>query len=172
MEDIPVLIISGTMGAGKTTLLFEASDILTHHQIAHAAIDLDALGVAFDPAQPTLSYDLMIKNLASVWQNYAAAGIARVLIARAVDNAKEIEDIRRVIPGSQIVVGRLRVDLSIAERRVGARDCGMLQEQFVARVRVLDGLLDQARIDTFEVVNDGSITVAATEFLRGAGWLA
>ena len=44
-----LLIITGTMGAGKTAVLAEASDILALRQIAHAAIDLDALGLAHLP---------------------------------------------------------------------------------------------------------------------------
>ena len=42
-----LLIITGTMGAGKTTVLGEASDILALRHIPHAAIDLDALGLAY-----------------------------------------------------------------------------------------------------------------------------
>src|SRR5271154_1273168 len=45
-----VLIITGTMGAGKTSVLAEASDILALQGIAHAAIDLDALGLAHLPS--------------------------------------------------------------------------------------------------------------------------
>jgi len=39
------------MGAGKTAVLGEASDILAQRQIIHAAIDLDALGVAHLPSE-------------------------------------------------------------------------------------------------------------------------
>ena len=45
-----LLIITGTMGAGKTSVLGEASDILALRGIAHAAIDLDALGLAHLPS--------------------------------------------------------------------------------------------------------------------------
>jgi len=45
-----LLIITGTMGAGKTAVMAEASDILTRRQIVHAAIDLDALGLAHLPS--------------------------------------------------------------------------------------------------------------------------
>ncbi len=45
-----MLIITGTMGAGKTTVLAEASDILALLHITHAAIDLDALGLAHLPS--------------------------------------------------------------------------------------------------------------------------
>jgi hypothetical protein len=38
------------MGSGKTTVLAEASDILALGHIMHAAIDLDALGLAHLPS--------------------------------------------------------------------------------------------------------------------------
>jgi hypothetical protein len=44
-----LLIITGAMGAGKTSVLGEASDLLTRRHIAHAAIDVDALGLAYLP---------------------------------------------------------------------------------------------------------------------------
>jgi hypothetical protein len=88
-----VLIISGTMGTGKTTALYEASDILTRLGIAHAAIDLDALGVVFSPDKHRISDDLMIENLASMWGNFARRGISKVLIARAVDRQSELDQI-------------------------------------------------------------------------------
>lgn len=42
-----LLIITGSIGAGKTSTLYEASDLLAERQIAHAAIDLDALGIVY-----------------------------------------------------------------------------------------------------------------------------
>jgi len=40
------------MGAGKSAVMGEASDILARRRIVHAAIDLDALGVAHLPVTP------------------------------------------------------------------------------------------------------------------------
>jgi hypothetical protein len=39
------------MGAGKSAVLGEASDILAQHCIVHAAIDMDALGLAYLPSR-------------------------------------------------------------------------------------------------------------------------
>ena len=79
-----LIVITGSMGAGKTTVLGEASDLLVSRDVTHAAIDLDALGLlhlsgVHDP-------DLMLSNLASVCNNYSAAGIRRLLIAAAVES--------------------------------------------------------------------------------------
>ena len=48
----------------------------------------------------------------------------------------------------------------------------MLQEQFVARVAVLEALLDAAGLDDFAVENDDrSVTDVARAILGRAGWL-
>ena len=46
---VPVLIISGSMGTGKTTVLGELHDLLIEQRIPHAALDLDALTLAWPP---------------------------------------------------------------------------------------------------------------------------
>ena len=57
-----LLIITGTMGSGKTAVLAEASDLLARRRIAHAAIDLDAIGLAHLPSAAN-SDDVMYRNL-------------------------------------------------------------------------------------------------------------
>ena len=53
-----VLVISGSMGAGKTTVMGEASDILSARGVAHAAFDLDALGIVLLPDPLSGSFTL------------------------------------------------------------------------------------------------------------------
>jgi hypothetical protein len=59
------------------------------------------------------------------------------------------------------------------ERRVAARESGLLQQQFVTRVAILDALLDAARLEDFTVTNENlSITDVAHEVLTKAGWIS
>jgi hypothetical protein len=112
-----LLIITGTMGAGKTAVLGEASDILAQRRIVHAAIDLDALGVAHLPAAiPT--DDVMYDNLGSVCSNYATQGVQRFLVARAMEDAGRVKLCREMIPAVNTVVCRLTANLETMERRV------------------------------------------------------
>jgi len=167
---VEVIVISGSMGSGKTTVMAEASDILSAGGVVHAAVDLDALGVAHLPDGPF--GDLKYRNLRSVWENCAAAGVSRLLLAEAVESRAELDRIREAIPGCAIVVCRLRADSGTMQRRVRVREPGMLQEQFVARVMDLETLLDAARLEDFSLVNDeGSVTEVARELLVRAGWL-
>jgi predicted kinase len=168
--DVKVIVISGSMGSGKTTVMAEASDLLAAAGVIHAAIDLDGLGIGHVPegAWPDLAY----RNLASVWENYARTGATRLLLAEAVESADELDRILEAVPNAEVVVCRLTARLETMERRVAAREPGMLQHTFVARVAALETLLDAAQVEDFSLSNDdGSITDVARELLVRAGWL-
>jgi dephospho-CoA kinase len=164
-----VIIITGSMGAGKTTVLAEASDLLGKHGVAHAAIDLDTLGVSHLPGMS--SADLAYANLRSVWANYAAAGATRVLVAAAVESRVELNHITEAVPHAEINVCRLRAPLETMKERVRIREPGMHREKFVARVADLERLLDAAALEDFTLLNSGSVTDVAREMLVKSGWL-
>ena len=107
---VPVLVITGTMGSGKTTTLGEASDLLTARGMAHAAVDLDTLGMG--QLSEAAWEDLTYQNLASVWPNHAAAGATRLLIADAIEHVSGLHRIREAIPDAQIIVCRLKASLA------------------------------------------------------------
>jgi adenylylsulfate kinase len=167
---VDVILISGSMGSGKTTVLAEASDLLAASGLVHAAIDLDTLGIAHLP--DGARDDLTCRNLASVWNNYAAAGVTRLLLAGAVESRAELDRIRNAIPDSDVVVCRLTGQLSTMQQRVSVREPGMLREKFVARVAELEAVLAQAGLEDFSLTNDGaSVTDVARELLARAGWM-
>src|SRR5882757_10630890 len=124
MPPINALLITGSMGSGKTTVLSEASDLLTARNIPHASIDVDALGTAHLP--PTLQNELMYQNLQSVWENYAHAGLTRLLLARAIEDRAELEQCRNALPGAQFVICRLTASLKTMQHRVKTREIGTL----------------------------------------------
>jgi hypothetical protein len=164
-----VLVISGSMGAGKTTVLGEASDLLTQAGIAHAALDLDVLGVALLPdGSPDT---VLFRNLKSVCDNYAACGVTRLLLAEAVDSTDTLARVREATGAVSLVVCRLIALPSTMQERVRLREPGMLQEQFVARVVELEAALDAVRVEDFRIENDGRpVTDVAREMLHRAGW--
>ena len=170
-HNLKVLVISGSMGSGKTTVLGEASDLLRAAEILHAAINLDCLALGHLPA--AAADDLLIRNLAAVWNNYAAAGITRLLLSEVLDTAAKRERLRQTIPGAEIVVCRLRATFNTMQQRIRLREPGMLQEEFVARIAELEASLDAGRVKDFSVQNDGrSVTEVAREVLVRAGWLS
>jgi hypothetical protein len=159
------------MGSGKTTMLGEASDVLTARRIAHAAVDLDTLGMGHLP-EPAWA-DLTYRNLSLVWQNYAAAGAARLLIAEAVENVGELNRVREAVPGAQIVVCRLTAPLDTMRRRVSQREPGMSRDALVGRVVALEAIIDAASVEHFSLSTDDgrSITDVAREMLLLANWI-
>ena len=162
-----VLVLTGSMGTGKTTTLAEASDLLTARNIRHAAIDLDALGLA----HVGTDNDLMLQNLASVCANVEASGITRLLIAAAVESRDELARLQRATNARAIAVCRLRAPVAVMEQRVAARERGILATQYVERVRVLEDILDAAGLEDFNVSSDTPVTVVATNVLLRAGWI-
>lgn len=160
------------MGAGKTTVLAEASDILALRQIAHAAIDLDALGLAYLPSA-TCNDGVMYNNLRSVCENYAALGVQRFLLARAMEDRAELERYLEIIPAANRVVCRLTASIRTMERRIEMRESGVSQREYVARVAKLNAILDGARLEDFTVFNENrSLSEVALEMLIRAGWIS
>jgi len=159
------------MGSGKTTILSEASDILTARNIPHASIDVDALGTAH--LQPTIQNNqLMYQNLHSVWQNYAHAGVTRLLLARAIEGQAELQQCRNAVSGAEIVICRLTASLQTMQDRVQTREIGTLQNTFIAKVGELNSILDRAHLEDFSISNENrSITEVANEMLVRAAWL-
>ena len=165
-----VLVISGSMGAGKTTVLGEASDLLTDAGIVHAACDMDSLCSGNIPGGS--KDELLRTNLAAIWQGYAQRGVDRLLLSEPVETAAMRELIREAVGASELRVGRLRAPLAVMQARVRGRDPGMHVEQFVARVTVLEDVLDRNATADFEVDNGSrDITHVAREVLARAGWL-
>ena len=160
------------MGAVKTSVLAEASDILSLRHIVHAAIDLDALGLAH-----LLSADatdgVMYRNLQSVCQNYAALGVTRILLARAMEDRAELELCRNVVAAANTQVCRLTASIDTMQQRVKQRESGVLQSEFIDRVAILDAILDRARLEDFTIINEGrSLNDVAQEMLMKAGWIS
>jgi hypothetical protein len=167
-----LLIITGTMGAGKTAALGEASDILATRQIVHAAIDLDALGVAHLPSA-ALRDSVMFDNLRSICRNYAALGVQRFLLARAIEDDGQLKLCRDIIPAANTVVCRLTASIETMKRRVEMRDLGALKQEYIARVTKLNVILDRAQLEQFTVTNENRpLNDVALEMLLKAGWIS
>ena len=167
-----LLIITGSMGAGKSSVLAEASDILALRRIVHAAIDLDALGLAHLPSGAD-NDGAMYRNLESVCRNYAALGVTRLLLARAMEDRAELELCRSMVSAAKTTICRLTAGIATMQQRVKQRESGVLQSEFVDRVAILDAILDRAHLEDFTIINEGrSLNDVAQEMLMKAGWIS
>ena len=169
-EDVKLLVVSGSMGAGKSTVLGEASDLLRAANVRHAALDLDHLsqGHYVEAVQD----ELMLRNLAAVWNNYAAAGVSRALLSKPIDTITKRDQLRSAIPATHVVVCRLRAKIETMQQRVRVREPGPNQDQFIDHVAVLERYLDAGKVEDFSVSNEGRpVAEVAQEVLVRAGWL-
>jgi hypothetical protein len=172
MQQRSLLIITGSMGAGKSSVLGEASDILALQNLTHAAIDLDALGLAHVPSGVS-SDTVMYRNLRSVCKNYASLGVRRFLVARAVEDRAALECCRKAVSAGNTIVCRLTATVRTMRQRVKMRESGVLRVEFVARVSKLNSILDRAGLEDFPVTTDScSVTEIAHRMLLKAGWIS
>lgn len=160
------------MGAGKSAVLAEASDLLTARRMAHAAIDLDMLGLACLPSMDK-SDRVVYRNLASVCKNYDAEGVRRIMLARAVETREELELCGSAVAARELVVCRLSASMKTMEQRVAARETGILRREYIARVAELNRILDGAALENFTVENENrSLMEVAREVLIKAKWIS
>jgi hypothetical protein len=170
-SSVSLLVITGTMGAGKSAVMAEASDLLTLEKIVHAAIDLDALGLAH-LSPPAHNDEAMYANLESVCGNYAHLGVDRFLVARAVETKARLEMCRMACRAQDAMVCRLTASLQCLRQRVRSRETGVFQDSFVARAEELNTILDRAALEDFSIANENrSVTEIAREMLVRAGWI-
>jgi hypothetical protein len=166
-----LLIITGTMGAGKTSVLGEASDILAMRGVAHAAIDLDALGLTRLPSG-ACSNEVMYRNLRSVCENYASLDVNRLLLARAIEDRAELELCTGIVSAPNTVVCRLTASIDVMEQRVKLRESGVSSHDYVSRVAELNTILERAGLENFTITNENRLlTDVAHELLGKAGWI-
>jgi hypothetical protein len=160
------------MGAGKTSVLAEASDILALRHIVHAAIDLDALGLAHLPSAAG-NDAAMYRNLHSLYENYASLGVRRLLLARAMECRAELELCRGIVSATNTVVCRLTASDETMKLRLKKRESGVLRRQYVARAAKLSGILDRARLEDFTITSENRpVSEVAHEMLVKAAWIS
>ncbi len=168
-----VLIISGPVGVGKTSVAHEMFDLLSERDIAHAVIDLDALGISwpFGEGDP-YNERMAIRNLAAIWANFAASGVDRAVIARVVEDRADLAAYEQAIPGAEILVCRLTAGVDVLRERVGRRELGSSYETLVRRSAELAESLERSGPTDFTVRTDGrELSEIAREALTKAGWI-
>ena len=115
----------------------------------------------------------MYDNLRSICRNYAALGVQRFLVARAIEDSAQLKLCRDIIPAVNTVVCRLTPSIETMKRRVQIREVGISQPEYVTRVAKLNDILDRARLEDFAVTNENrSLTDVGLEMLVKAGWIS
>lgn len=168
--EVPTLLVSGTVGSGKSTVAAGIGEILSQRGVSHVVLDLDLLLQLWSP---TASWDdLLFANLASLWSNYAAQGIDRLVLAHVLEDPADLERYRQAVPGAEITVCRL---LATHERRINRlrsrMQPGPSLDWHLERTGELEAILVTVSAEDFTVSNDDRpVRDVALEVLRRAGW--
>jgi hypothetical protein len=170
---VPVLIVTGPVGAGKTSVAGEILSQLTERDVSHAVVDLDGLALCWPHGEDDpFNHRMAMANLAAVWQNFAAAGIRRLVIARVIESREELADYCRAIPGARIQVGRLAASKPTLRARVGRREAGTSLEALGRRAEELADIMANSDVADFTVHTDRrALPDIAIEVLQKAHWL-
>ncbi len=122
-DEVQVVVLSGVPGVGKTTTAEAMSDLLLADGVPHAWLDGDQLALVYprDSDDPH-AHSLFFENLVHLWASYRAAGARRLIIARVVEEAGELDAYHQAIPGAEIVIVELRAPQHIVHQRILRRE--------------------------------------------------
>ena len=136
-----------------------------------AAIDIDWLGWA-SSSSATVD-ELIDLNLRAVAANYAAAGIGRIVLSRAVVSAAALQTIMGALAGWDLTIVRLSARRETQERRLRARDSGDELATHLGKIDDMNRRVEAATPDAPVVENeDRAVREVAIEVMRVAGWVS
>lgn len=171
---VPTILVTGPVGVGKTTLIDAMSGLLRDARVRHATVDFDQMTACYprSPHDDVWGTNLGLANLAALWRNYSALGADRLLLARVIENRRQLDGFRHAVPGAEIVVVRLRASPRTLQERVRHRGEARGIEWHLDRAVELAPLMDEQRVEDFVVETEGRQPVElARETLRRVDWL-
>lgn len=171
---VPVLLITGPVGAGKTAVMSEIAELLRASALRFTAIDLDAVSYTFPArAGDPFRNEIAFRNLASIWHNARSSGSQRLVVARVIEDRRELSRYRRSIPGAEITVVRLRAPIRTLQRRVRQRDDGSRRAWHVERAAELARIMERTRPEDIVIETERrTVRSIARDVLDRVGWLA
>lgn len=165
----------GRSGVGKTTVGWEVAAQLRAAAVSHVIIEGDYMGqVHPGPEGDPDASQLVERNLAAVWANFAECGYRRLIYTNTLSVLPAMSGMFERAMGADVRIVRvlLTVSDSIARERLVGRELGSELEQGLEASTHKAGLLDkQAAADTARVVTDGRPVVdIAREVVAATGW--
>lgn len=173
-DEVPVLLLTGTISAGKTTLAEAISKELHARSIRHALIDLDWLGQVYPTPEghDPYGYELAIENLSTIWPTFIAAGATCAVIAGTVLDGEQLGRLRAALVDAQMTVALVTAPDEVLHERIHQRDAGALRDDFLARTSGLAREIETAQIHDLAIRTDGAAPEeVARELLYRIEWL-
>ena len=171
---VPTLFITGAPGSGKTALAKEVSELLWQVDEPHAVVDVDELCRGVLPGGTTdFNRALAVENLAAVWANFERAGVRRLVLARVIQSADDLDYFAQAIPDCDLAVCRVTAPRSTIVDRIRQRERrGRLRRSSNVSSRELDDEVARLDLPGFVVENGDSrsITDLALDVLERINW--
>lgn len=163
------MLLIGPVGVGKTATLHALSALHDDREQPHAIIDLDWLAWATLPAAGPSVHELLVVNLAAVWETFQAAGVKRIAVARALDSRDEIAAVSNALVGCDVCVIELSAPPNELRRRIRQRDTGLELDEHLAAIDAYErkGL---GHADAVIPSADASPAQVARAAMEIAGW--
>ena len=164
------VLITGVYGSGKSSVAQEIAYLLEERSAPYALLDLDFLGWFEAPGEggPT-EQSVMLKNLSALVGNYLAVGVRFFVLAGAIRDGAELEDLEAELPTPLRVV-RLTVPLAEIEKRLRSDPTtGRREDLREAGAWLVSSV--GVGIEEKTVSNERPIREVAAEILGWLGWL-
>jgi hypothetical protein len=168
---IDAVLLRAPVGGGKTSVAATLNWVLSDHDVAHAALDLDWLCSSW-PRRGQWNRETRTRNLAAIAREYRAVGLERFVIAGVVELRAEIDEIVDAVGIDAITVCGLRAPVSVLADRVRSRDTGRVRQWHVDRAAVLAEQMANDGLDDLVVDTDGKDhETVALEIASALGWI-
>ena len=164
-----VLALHGSPGSGKSTLARALALTLAEADIPWGVIDMDELSLI----HPYPGRFFPRENLRAIWPNYlAAAPNIKLIIPTVFADEQEVELLRDVLPGAQLLICELSAPIDVLKQRVTEREP---TDEMAAGLRrwvdIYHARSDHGRIRHFQVTtHPASVDESVREILRLADW--
>jgi len=133
---VNILVLTGPCGVGKTACADAVSDLLSTRDLRNAVIDMDALRWAYPrPKEDPFNVAFGLKNLKTIWPNYADLGIEYLILPNVVECRSELEPLLQAVPDSTVTLVRLETTLERLHQRLNRREVGESLEWHKKRFR-------------------------------------
>jgi hypothetical protein len=157
MTVVDVLLIGGRAGVGKSTLGWAVSELLREANVAHVHLEGDLLDSYHlgGTADPGLS-EMTERNLRSIWANYAALRLHRLIYVNTVSVLEPGLVVRGLGGSVRVTSVLLTAADDVVDARLAGREHGnSLQSHRERSRRQARNLEQQAGDDVTRMVTDG-----------------
>ena len=113
-----VVVLTGAPGAGKTSVLTALMGLLEADHVRFAAIEMDALALAYPSPDPEAAFE-HVKYLAA---SYRSRGYPTLLLTATIENAEYLRRLLAALPSSRVVVVRLHAPPALLRQRIRRRE--------------------------------------------------